>query len=146
LLELKYGLRDIACCERKNEKISYHNITDNPQEVIARSFGCASNDIKITSRLLFSDFHLIQTDIIKKYISSTGKLSNDFYEDKAEVTIPRNMFDKPNPRHQERVPAGVSFEGNITLVEPNTLDFAISQKTLEEILEEGIALIQNTYL
>lgn len=116
------------------------NLVSNPESMIAKAFGCASNDKKIASKIIFEDF-VLTWERKKKY----QELKSEFFEDKAENSVPRFLSGTANPRHIERVPAGVEFEGTIVLV-PEEWEYGMSKEELEEILSRGIELIESTYL
>jgi CRISPR-associated protein Csm3 len=77
----------------------------------------------------------------KKYI----ELKSDFFEDKAENSVPRFLSGSANPRHIERVPAGVQFIGKIILL-PHEGEKAVSAEELEKLLQDGIELLESNYL
>lgn len=112
----------------------------NPESIIARAFGCSNNKVKLASKLIFEDFML--TD---EYQKKFEQLGSDFYEDKSENSVPRFLSGSANPRHMERVPAGVEFEGRIIILPESWLYWA-SQSDLESLLDRGIELIEATFL
>jgi CRISPR-associated protein Csm3 len=121
------------------------DITHNSN--IARAFGCAW-DIKLASRIIVSDFQLSDADDIvwKSSMNIFTNDKSDFFEAKAENSVPRFLTWNANPRIQERVPAWVSFDGTITLIEDDMPQTKISIEQLEKILSEGIEMITMTYL
>lgn len=120
--------------------------SENPDNdsKIARSFWMASKKMKISSRLIFSDFELTQ-----EYKKKFAELwLTEFMELKSENTIPRFLSWDAKPRIIERVPAWVEFEWSITLV-PVTWDkeiYPVSIDDLEKILEEGIKYLESFWL
>jgi len=123
--------------EKKNKqwKIEYHPVED-PNNEIAKAFGCAGEE-KIASRIIFEDF-VLTSDWKKKF----EELKSDFYEDKAENSVPRFLSWNANPRHLERVPAGVEFEWKIVLTPVEGEKYPISEEELKAILNEGIKLVE----
>lgn len=123
----------------KDGKIEYWpsaNLANN----IAKSFGCAG-DIKIASRILVEDFVL--TDKWKKIFE---ELRTDFYEDKAENSVPRFLSGNANPRHIERVPANVEFEWKIVLTAVEDWNYPIKEEELRTILNNWIKLIESFWI
>ena len=126
----------------KNENKEFYWPSENPEEITAKAFGMAWKDIKIASRILVSDFILT-----KEYKDKYKELWRvDFFEDKSENTIPRFLKWNANPRHIERVPAGVEFEGEIILTPVEWWEYDISEKELNDILEEWIKYLQEFWL
>ena len=123
----------------KEEKKWIIGPIQDPTNDIARAFWCAW-DVKIASRLIFEDFVLT-----KKWKEKFEELKSDFFEDKAENTVPRFLSWNAMPRHIERVPAWVEFEGSIILV-PEEWEYWITKEKLEEILNEWIELLEKTYI
>ena len=108
---------------------------------IAKSFWMAWKEIKIASRLIFSDFEMIEK--YKKLFDE--KWSVDFMEDKSENSVPRFLQWNANPRHIERVPASAEFEWTITLI-PVEWIYPISQEELEKVLEEWLKYLNMFWL
>ena len=107
--------------------------TENEKWNIAKAFWMATSKIKISSRIIFSDFELT-----KEYKYLFWELwSVDFMEDKSENSVPRFLQWNANPRHIERVPAGVEFIWSIILT-PVEWIYDISEKELNEILNKWI--------
>lgn len=128
--------------EKTNSKweIEYHPVED-PNSDIAKAFGCAGNNKKITSRILVEDFVLT-----KEWGDKFNELKSDFFEDKAENSVPRFLSWNANPRHIERVPADVEFEWKIVLTPVEWWDYPISEEELKAMLEEGIKLVEQFWL
>ncbi|WP_213348512.1 type III-A CRISPR-associated RAMP protein Csm3 [Candidatus Vampirococcus lugosii] len=129
------------------EMIDYSNKIDekgNPvQDInteVSKAFGMANKDNKISSRIIFEDFYLSE-----EWKEKFESMKSDFFEDKSENTVPRFLKGTANPRHIERVPAGVEFEGQIILL-PHEGEYGISQQELEDILVKGIDYLQKTYI
>ncbi len=120
----------------KNWKIDTVN---NPNSDVAKAFWCAW-DTKIASKLIFEDFVL--TD---EYQKKFEELKSDFFEDKAENSVPRFLSWSANPRHIERVPAWVEFEWRIVLV-PEEWEYGLSLEKLEKILNRWIELLEATFI
>lgn len=114
----------------------------NPDSEISKSFWCSSSNPKVTiwSRLLFEDFTLND-----EWKEKFEKLKSDFFEDKAENTVPRFYKWNANPRHIERVPAWVVFEWRIVLT-PVEWDYWINENELINILNRWIELLNKTYI
>ena len=134
LLEMVDYSKDLEA--DKNGKI---DSISNPDSEVAKAFWCAW-DIKIASKLIFEDF-VLTDEYQKKY----EELKSDFFEDKAENSVPRFLSWSANPRHIERVPAGVEFEWRIVLV-PEEWEYGLSLKDLEKILNRGIELLESTFI
>ena len=128
--------------EKINKKweTEYHAVED-PNNEIARAFGCAWKDEKIASRILVEDFVLT-----KEWKAKFDELKSDFYEDKAENSVPRFLSWFANPRHIERVPAWVEFEWKIVLTPVEGWNYPITEDELKAILAEWIKLIENFWL
>ncbi len=124
----------------KEWKIEYHPV-ENLDSEIARAFGCANNKQKIASRILVEDFVLT-----KEWKDKFEELKSDFFEDKAENSVPRFLSWNANPRHIERVPAGVEFEWKIILTPVEWWDYSISEEELKAMIEEWIKLIENFWI
>ncbi len=136
------ALLEMVDYSRDLEEVSGGTIglVSNPESLVARAFGCSTKTLKLASKLIFEDFAL--TD---EYQQKFEKLWSDFYEDKAENTVPRFLKGSANPRHMERVPAGVEFEGRIIII-PEEGEYWASQSDLESILDRGIELLEATFL
>ena len=127
----------------KADKDGKMEIVSDPNSEVAKAFGCiekGANGVKIASKLIFEDFVL--TD---EYQQKFEELKSDFFEDKAENSVPRFLSWTANPRHIERVPAGVEFEGRSVLV-PEEGEYGLSLKELEKILNRGIELLEATFI
>jgi len=124
----------------KDWKVEYHPV-DDPNSEIAKAFGCAGKSQKIASRILVEDFVLT-----KEWKNKFDELKSDFFEDKSENSVPRFLSWNANPRHIERVPAGVKFEGKIVLTPVEGWEYSISEKELKAILEEWIKLVEQFWL
>jgi len=138
--------------EKTNKKweTEYHSVED-PNNKVAKAFGCAWKDEKIASRILVEDFKLVIDDKIKEYCefdenNNLIKVRSDFYEDKAENSVPRFLSWSANPRHIERVPAWVEFEWKIVLTPVEGWNYGITAEELKAILNEWIRLVENFWL
>ena len=134
LLEMVDYSKDLKA--DKNWKM---DLVSDPNSDVAKAFGCAG-DTKIASKLIFEDF-VLTDDYQKKY----EELKSDFFEDKAENSVPRFLSGPANPRHIERVPAWVEFEWRIVLV-PEEGEYGLSLEELEKILNRGIELLEATFI
>lgn len=123
-----------------NEKFWPSENSENKSN-IAKAFWMASKDIKISSRLIFSDFEM--TKEYKDIFSD--RWSVDFMEDKSENSVPRFLQWSANPRHIERVPAWVEFTWTITLI-PVEWIYPITDKELEIVLEEWLKYLNMFWL
>ena len=115
--------------------------SDNKDSIIAKSFWMTTKNLKISSRLIFSDFEL--TKEFKEKFKNLWSV--DFFEDKSENNVPRFLKWNATPRHIERVPAWVEFEGKIVLT-PVEWENGIKKEELEQILEEGIKYLNTFWL
>ncbi|UFX83260.1 type III-A CRISPR-associated RAMP protein Csm3 [Candidatus Absconditicoccus praedator] len=130
------------------------NSIQDPDEEVAKVFGCSYSNkenkkqVNISSRLIFEDFYLSRNDDFvdgKSSFEIFEEMKSDFFEDKAENSVPRFLKGTANPRHIERVPAGVEFEGKIVLL-PHEGEYAISEDELNKILNKGIDYLNKNYL
>jgi len=139
LLEMKYGDYSIEEKEKSWKKVIEYWSSINPDNSsnIAKAFWMANKNTKIASRILVSDFEL--TEDWKKIFKEKWKV--DFFEDKSENTVPRFLKWTANPRHIERVPAGVEFEWTIVLT-PVEGENGITKEELEKLLNEWLELLQ----
>lgn len=111
---------------------------------VAQYFGASRKEEGgIPAKILFDDF-LLTAEWRKIF----QEKKSDFFEDKAENSVPRFFQKNANPRHLERVPAGVVFEWNIVLTPYLLPDQWIdcSQEALENFLQKGISLLETNYL
>ncbi len=108
---------------------------------IAKSFWMATTNLKISSRLIFSDF-----EMTNEYKEEFKKLwAVDFMEDKSENSVPRFLKWPANPRHIERVPAWVEFEWKI-IITPVEWENWITEEELNEVLEKWVYYLNNFWL
>jgi len=115
--------------------------SNSRDSVITKSFWMAWKEEKISSRLIFSDFEMIE-----KYKEIfDDKWSVDFYEAKSENSVPRFLQWNANPRQIERVPAWVEFTWTITLI-PTEWIYSISQDELEKTLEKWLKYLNMFWL
>lgn len=124
-----------------NPKNSQYDPVDDPNNEIARAFGCAGKEQKIASRILVEDFVLTN-----EWKEKFNELKSEFFEDKAENSVPRFLSWNANPRHIERVPAGVEFKWKIVLTPVEWGDYSISEEELKAMLNEWIELIEEFWL
>ena len=128
--------------EKTGEEKTLYLSSEDPTKDCAKYFGCAW-DKKISSRLLFSDFALdITQEIVKPYITEKWIMKSNFFEDKAENTIPRFNSGTAKPRHIERIPSWVKFIWYITVIQDDVVD----NDTVKNLLEEWISLVEMTFL
>ena len=125
------------------EKIEKENQVEywpasNPNKDTAKAFWMAWKDVKIASRILVEDFVLT-----KEWKEKFKELKSDFFEDKAENSVPRFLSWNANPRHIERVPAEVEFEWKIVLTPVENGDYPISEEKLIDLVKEWIKLIES---
>ena len=114
---------------------------NNETTQIAQYFGASKDEGGIPAKILFDDFMLTE-----ERKNTFEERKSDFYEDKAENSVPRFFKWSANPRHIERVPAGVQFQGNIVLTPYEDTEIDCSAQALEKFLEKGIALLESNYL
>lgn len=113
----------------------------NPDTIVAQYLGAGGKTTTIPAKILFDDFRLTP-----EWKTLFDQKKTDFFEDKSENSVPRFGQGNANPRHIERVPAGVIFEGKITLIPHERGDIDCSLNALREFLERGIALLEENYI
>lgn len=106
-------------------------------EIVNNLFGYASNNLP--SKLIVRDAYLT-ADSVEKLVAAS--LDMPYTENKYENTIDRVKGKAEHPRQSERVPAGAEFEVEMVI---NVWDND-SADELKQLLQQGIALIENDYL
>lgn len=112
------------------------HVGDNPE--VNELFGFSKNNQP--SRLIVRDAYLTQ-DSASALLECTS-LDMPYTENKFENTIDRIKGSAEHPRQSERVPAGAVFNVEMII---NIWDND-DEKKLLDLLQEGIALIENDYL
>lgn len=103
-------------------------------------FGIADRNNPKPSKIIFRDFYLTEKSIDK--LKKSDYLPMPYTENKSENSIDRVTGKAANPRQTERVPAGVTFQGEIIL---NVWDNDNEQE-FKNMLNRGINLLENDYL
>lgn len=141
---IKWKMRALIEMVDFSEELSLNNFepVQSPNSLIANIFGAGGKNTNIPSKILFDDFTLTP-----KWEEVYNEKKADFFEDKAENSIQRFWKGNANPRHIERIPAGVVFEGKIILL-PHQGEESCNcdEQTLENMLKRGISLLENNYL
>lgn len=106
-------------------------------EIVNNLFGYASNNQP--SKLIVRDAYLT-ADSVEKLVAAS--LDMPYTENKYENTIDRVKGKAEHPRQSERVPAGAEFDVEMVI---NVWDND-SADELKQLLQQGIALIENDYL
>ena len=106
-------------------------------EIVNNLFGYASNNQP--SKLIVRDAYLT-ADSVEKLVAAS--LDMPYTENKYENTIDRIKGKAEHPRQSERVPAGAEFDVEMVI---NVWDND-SADELKQLLQQGIALIENDYL
>lgn len=125
----------IRCLLEQKEGAS--EIGDNSN--VNKLFGIANKYPK-PSKIIFRDFYL--TDKSIKDLEKSDYLPMPYTENKSENSIDRVNGKATSPRQTERVPAGVTFEGEIIL---NVWD-EDNEQEFKDMLNNGINLLENDYL
>lgn len=103
-------------------------------------FGIGDKENPKPSKVIFRDFYLTDESINK--LKESDYLPMPYTENKSENSIDRVTGKAANPRQTERVPAGVTFQGEIIL---NVWDNDKEQDFMN-MLNKGIILLENDYL
>ncbi|MBR1626839.1 MAG: type III-A CRISPR-associated RAMP protein Csm3 [Bacteroidales bacterium] len=103
-------------------------------------FGVADKSNPKPSKIIVRDFYFTEKSI--KNLEKSDYLPMPYTENKSENSINRVTGKADNPRQTERVPAGVTFEGEIIL---NVWDNDNEQE-FKNMLNKGINLLENDYL
>lgn len=106
-------------------------------KIVNNLFGYASNNQP--SKLIVRDAYLT-ADSVEKLVAAS--LDMPYTENKYENTIDRVKGKAEHPRQSERVPAGAEFDVEMVI---NVWDND-SADELKQLLQQGIALIENDYL
>lgn len=139
---LKWRMRALIEMREYGEEINgkWDPIQD-PNNIVAKAFGCAMWWAKISSRLIFSDF-MFTKQRKEKFLTTDG----EFTEMKQENMVPRFDRKNANPRPMERVPSGVEFVGMITMIPISGWQYDISEEALTTILQNWQEYLMETYI
>lgn len=114
-------------------------------DAVNNLFGCiekkGSNRPNQPSKIIVRDAYLTKES--EEQLENCNSLDMPYTENKFENTIDRIKGVAEHPRQTERVPAGAVFAVEFIL---NVWDNDGDGKALVEMLEKGIALIENDYL
>lgn len=103
-------------------------------------FGIGHKNNPKPSKIIFRDFYLTDESINK--LKESDYLPMPYTENKSENSINRVTGKAKDPRQTERVPAGVTFQGEIIL---NVWD-SDNEENFKNMLNKGINLLENDYL
>jgi len=139
---IKWRMRALIEMKEYWEKIdNVGNPIQDPNNIIAKSFGCAMWWVKIASRLIFSDFMFT-----KKRKEIFDKTEWEFTEMKQENMVPRFNLKNANPRPMERVPSWVEFVGMITLTPIEWWSYWITKEELGNMIKKWNDYLMQTYI